>query len=446
MEDSRWCSSLARLKVAGVLWFGLVMPAVGLADDWPQWMGPGRDNVWREEGICDQFPAGGPKVLWRTPIAGGYAGPAVAAGRVFVCDYVTDANVKVANFERKSSTGTERVLCLDEATGKILWSHEYPVTYTVAYPAGPRCTPTVDGDRVYTLGTEGDLFCFKVADGQVVWKRNLRKDYQCKAALWGYASHPLIDGERLICVAGTEVAHAVALDKLTGKEIWRAGSAPEQGYSPPTMIEAAGVRQLVFMKPDGIYAVVPETGKLLWESGYNADNGSIIMSPVKLDNYLFVGGYQNKNLLLQLTPDQPGVKVVWRNEVKKGLSAVNVQPFAADGHLYGFHEKGELRVVSIPSGEVVWRGSGPLGGRAPGSGTAFMVRQADRVWMFVETGDLVIAKLSPAGYEELDRAHLLQPTNVAFGRDVVWCPPAFANRSIVVRNDIEIIRVSLAAE
>ena len=138
--------------------------------------------------------------------------------------------------------------------------------------------------------------------------------------------------------------------------------------------------------------------------------------------------------------------VVWRNEPKKGLSAVNVQPFAADGHLYGFHEKGELRVVEIPSGEVVWRGSGPLGGRAPGSGTAFMVRQADRVWMFVETGDLVIAKLTPAGYEELDRTHLLEPTNVAFGRDVVWCPPAYANRSIVVRNDIEIIRVSLTAE
>lgn len=153
----------------------LVTPACG--DDWPQWMGPGRDNVWREAGIVERFPAGGPEVLWRTPIAGGYAGAAVAGGRVFVTDYVTDADVKVANFERKASTGRERVLCLDEATGAMLWKHEYPVTYTIAYPAGPRCTPTVHDGRVYTLGAEGDLLCFEAATGKVTWSRDLKKDY-----------------------------------------------------------------------------------------------------------------------------------------------------------------------------------------------------------------------------------------------------------------------------
>ena len=134
-------------------------------------MGPGRDNVWREEGLLERFPAGGPKVLWRTPIAGGYAGPAVAGGRVFVTDYVTEADIRQSNFERKTSTGTERVLCLDEATGRILWKHEYPVTYTISYPSGPRCTPTVDGDRVYTLGAEGDLLCLAVADHRLPIER-----------------------------------------------------------------------------------------------------------------------------------------------------------------------------------------------------------------------------------------------------------------------------------
>ena len=428
----------------------LIIPAAvtdsARGDDWPQWMGPGRDNVWREDGLLERFPEGGPKVLWRTPISGGYSGPAVADGRVFITDYVTSADVKQANFERKESTGSERVLCLDEASGRVLWKHEYPVTYTIAYPAGPRCTPTVDGDRVYTLGAEGNLFCFEAASGKILWSRDLKKDYATKAALWGWASHPLVDGDRLVCVAGTAVAHSVAFETLTGKEVWRAGTAPEQGYSPPTPIEAGGRRQIVFTKPDGIYAVEPETGKILWEAAYGADNGSIIMSPVRVGEYLYVGGYKEKNLLLRLRADAPGVETVWRNKPKHGVSAINVQPFAADGLIYGFHEKGDLRAVAIPSGEIVWKGPGPLGSRPQGSGTAFIVRQADRYWMFAETGDLVIARLSAEGYEEIDRAHLLEPTNTAFGREVVWCQPAFANRSVVVRNDKEIVRVSLAKE
>jgi len=423
------------------------LPGAARADDWPQWMGPGRDNVWREEGVLRSFPAGGPRVLWRTPVAGGYAGAAVAGGRVFVTDYVTDADVKVANFERKPSTGRERVLCLDEATGRVLWKHEYPVTYTIAYPAGPRCTPTVHGDRVYTLGAEGDLFCLKVATGEVVWSRDLTKDYATKAALWGWASHPLVDGDRLVCVVGTDVAHAAAFDLATGREVWRAGKAAEQGYVPPSIIEAAGVRQLLLAKPDGVYAVVPETGKLLWETPYDADNGSIIMTPVRVGEHLYIGGYQGKNLLLKLRGDAPGVEVVWRNRPKQGISAVNVQPFVADGLVYGFHESGEMRAMRVPEGDFAWRGGGPLvaaDGRPQGSATAFITRHDDRYFLFTETGDLVIARLKPTGYEFIHRAHLIEPTNVAFGRPVVWCPPAYADKSIVVRNDAEVIRVSLA--
>jgi outer membrane protein assembly factor BamB len=436
----------ARLPSAAVRLALVVAALAGAArgDDWPQWMGPRRDNVWREEGVVAAFPPAGPQVLWRTTVAGGYAGAAVADGRVFVHDYVTDADVKVANFERKPSTGTERVLCLDEATGKVVWKHEYPVTYTIAYPAGPRCTPTVHGGRVYTLGAEGDLLCLDVATGKVVWSRDLKRDYATKAALWGWASHPLVDGDRLVCVVGTDVAHAAAFDLATGKEIWRTGTATEQGYVPPSIIEAAGVRQLVLAKPDGIYAVEPETGKRLWETPYNADNGSIIMTPVRVGEHLYIGGYQNKNLLVKLRADAPGVDVVWRNRPKQGIAAVNVQPFVADGLVYGFHESGELRAMRIPEGDFAWRGGGPLGARPQGSGTAFITRQADRYFLFTETGDLVIARLTPAGYEELSRCHLLEPTNVAFGRDVVWCPPAYANRSIVVRSDREVIRVSLA--
>jgi hypothetical protein len=326
----------------------------------------------------------------------------------------------------------------------VLWKHEYPVTYTIAYPAGPRCTPTVHGGRVYTLGAEGDLLCLEAASGKVVWSRDLKKDYATKAALWGWASHPLVDGDRLVCAVGTAAAHAAAFELATGAEIWRTGKAPEQGYVPPSIIEAAGVRQLLLGKPDGLYAVEPETGRLLWETPYDADNGSIIMTPVRVGDHLYLGGYQGKNLLVKLRADAPGVEVVWRNRPKQGISAVNVQPFVADGLVYGFHESGELRAMRIPEGDFAWRGGGPLGERPRGSGTAFITRQGDRYFLFAETGDLVIARLTPAGYEELSRCHLIEPTNVAFGRDVVWCPPAYANKAIVVRNDREVIRVSLA--
>jgi outer membrane protein assembly factor BamB len=414
------------------------------ADGWPQWMGPKRDNVWREEGIVDKFPAGGPKVLWRAPVAGGYAGVAVAQGKVFVTDFVPGGELPGDNFERKTAAGTERVLCLDETTGKELWKYEIPVTYTISYPAGPRCTPTVDGDRVYTLGAEGNLLCLSVTDGRVIWAKDLKKDYETKAALWGWAGHPLVDGDRLFVIAGTAKAHVVALDTLTGKELWRAGTAPEQGYSPPTIIEAGGVRQLVLMKPDGMYAVAPDTGAILWETPYNADNGSIIMAPVKVGEHVYVGGFQEKNLCVKLAADKPGVEVVWRNKAKHGISAVNVQPFVEGTMIYGFHEKGDLRGVEIPSGEVKWSSPGPFGDRAPPSATAFITRHENRFFLFAETGDLVIAKLSPAGYEEIDRAHLLDTTQSAFGRGVVWCPPAYADRSVFIRNDKELIRVSLA--
>lgn len=407
------------------------------ADEWPQWMGLNRDNVWREEGIVERFPEGGPQVLWRTSIAGGYAGPAVANGRVFATDFA----------KQDGMTGTERVLCLDANSGRLVWQHEEPATYTISYPAGPRCTPLVEGDRVYTLGAEGSLLCLSVEDGSVIWSRTLQADYHTKPATWGYASHPLIDGDKLICIVGTDVAHAAAFDKHTGEELWRTGTAPEQGYCPPVIIEAAGVRQLLLMKPDGMYAVNPETGEQLWQTPYNADNGSIIMQPVRMGAYLYIGGFQRKNLLLKLRDDMPGVEVVWRNERDRGISAVNVQPFALDAHhICGFHEQGDLRVVAIPSGEVVFSDGGPLPGRLQGCGTAFITRHRDRFFLFTETGDLVIAEISPAGYTELDRAHLIDPTNVAFGRDVVWCPPAYAEQSIFVRNDQEIIRVSLAAQ
>ncbi len=415
------------------------------ADDWPHWMGPERDNVWRETGLLERFPEGGPTIRWRTPIASGYTGPSVADGRVFVMDFVSEEDVDVSNFSRNTYPGTERVLCLDQSTGKILWKHEYPVTTSVSYPAGPRCTPAVDGDRVYTLGAEGNLFAFEAASGKILWSRDLRTEYAKGSPLWGYAAHPLIDGQKLLTLAGGEGSHVVALDKLTGKEIWKSGSSKSLGYSPPTIIEFGGTRQLILLKPDAVSSVDPESGKEYWSVPYEATQGSIIMSPVLTESFLYVGGYRGKNLLLQLADDRPAAEIVWRDR-RRMLSPINVQPMVVDGVMYGLGQRGVLSAIRLPLGEGLWTTEDVLGRRPKGNDTAFLVREDDRFWLFNELGELIIARLSPEGYEEIDRAKVIEPTGSASGREVVWCMPAFAGRCAFIRNDVEILCVDLSAE
>src|SRR5205807_1118544 len=217
------------------LGFSVLPASTARADDWPQWLGPKRDSIWREAGVVEKFPAGGPPVLWRASVGGGYAGPAVAKGRVYLMDrqLATGTKNPADPFARGVIPGSERLLCLNETDGKPLWKFEYDCPYSVSYPAGPRTTPLVSGGKVYTLGAEGNLCCLEADSGQVVWSRDFKKDYNVKTPLWGFAGHPLLDGNRLICLAAGEGTTVVALDKDTGKEIWRALSAKEPGYSSP---------------------------------------------------------------------------------------------------------------------------------------------------------------------------------------------------------------------
>ncbi|CAN5361229.1 PQQ-like beta-propeller repeat protein [soil metagenome] len=428
------------------------------ASDWPQWFGPQRDGVWREEGLVAKYPPGGPKVLWRLPVGGGYSGPAVANGRVYVMDRVRAKNEagKPARNTRDGTPGTEAVLCLEAGTGKQIWKHEYACPYRISYASGPRCTPLIEGDRVYTIGAMGDLLCLNAADGKVVWSKNVATDYKAEVPVWGFASSPLIDNNRLICMVGGEGSAVVAFDKHTGKEIWKGLTSEEIGYSPPVIIEAGGKRQLLIWISESLNSLDPETGKAYWTQAYpegtKVTRPAVNIMTVRKDGLrLFISSFYHGPMMLELAADKPAVKVLWHGKSNSpgkpdGIHALMATPVIKDGCIYGVCAMGELRCIDAATNKQLWQTYKATGGKKSDCGTAFIVPQGDRYVIFNDSGELILAKMSPTGYEEIDKFKILEASEAARGRMVVWSHPAFANRCVFARNDKELVCVSLAAD
>jgi outer membrane protein assembly factor BamB len=440
-----------RLRIAATLAPLLLICGVARGDDWPQWRGPQRDGQWRESGIRASLPADGLPAKWRAEVGGGYSGPAVAGGRVYLMDYLTPSGVVSNNpSQRTELAGRERVLCFDAADGRLLWKHEYDCPYAISYACGPRCTPTVADGKVYSLGAEGNLHCLDALTGKVVWAKDFKTDYGVKTPIWGHSSHPLLDGDRLVCMVGGVGSVVVAFDRHTGREIWRALSASEPGYAPLSIIETAGVRQLLAWDADTITSLDPVSGKTIWATPLKPGFGMSIMAPQVADTsagkVLFASGIGNIGALYRLDAVTPGAEVVWRNRPKASIASANSTPMIVGDVLYGCDcETGFLTAVDLATGDRLWETGVPtLGLRRGRHGTAFLVRQGDRHWLFSETGDLILARLTPKGYEELGRTHLLDPTGECFGREVVWSHPAFAGKAVFARNDRELVCVSLA--
>ena len=353
------------MKTRGIILAVLAMGcAAGLrADDWPQWLGPERDSVWREKGIVSSFPAGGPPVVWRAEIGSGYSGPAVAHGRVYVLDHqFAKASDKPTDpFARGTIPGVERIVCLNADDGKTVWRHEYDCPYTVSYPAGPRTTPVVSDGKVFTLGAEGNLFCLDAKAGSVVWSRDFKQDYNIKTPMWGFAGNPLLDGKKLICLAGGSSSTVVALDKNTGKEIWRALSAKEPGYCSPVIFKAGGVRQLIVWDPESVNSLDPETGKVYWslKSSQPIRAGMTIPTPRKMDDLLFLTCFYNGSWMLKLDASKPAATTVWQSQrvSEKNTDALHSTlstPFLEDGYIYGVCSYGQLRCLNAATGDRIW--------------------------------------------------------------------------------------------
>lgn len=429
---------LSRLHLPVILIF-LSLPA--FSDDWPQWRGPNRDGVWRETGIVEKFDAPELKLRWRVPISGGYSGPVVAAGRVYVTDRITEPSEQ------------ERVLCFDWKTGKALWTHAYECKYRgISYTTGPRATVTVSEGRVYSLGSMGHLFCLNADTGKVIWGRDLNGEYQIRMPVWGIAAAPLVEGDLVIVQIGGEGnACLVAFDKRTGKERWR--SVPDQAsYAAPIAINQCGKRVVVCLTGDRVVGLNLKTGELYWAVPF-PPKASVdgIATPVYHPPWLFISAFFEGSLMLRLNSDKLLAEEVWRRKgqsevptASEALHSLIATPIVTDEHIYGIDSYGELRCLDARTGDRLWSKTDFI----PSArwATAHIIRNGDNVWFFTEKGELVISKLSPTGYQEISRAKLIAPTKGQLNErgGVCWSHPAFAYRHVFARNDNELVCASLA--
>lgn len=443
------------LLVCGFL---VVMPGfpAQAVDDWPQWMGPRMDGVWRETGLIDSFPESGPPILWRQKIGPGYSGPSVVGDRLYVMDRTADQRqgADVENGIKKAGeiAGGERILCLNTDTGETVWQHTYDCPYDIAYPTGPRCTPVVDGNRVYTLGAMGHLKCLNANDGTVVWEHLLTEVYETQPPAWGYASHPIVDGPRLIVPVGGKGSAVVAFDKLTGREIWHRLTTSDIAYAPLVFFESGGERQLIFWHGDGVDSLNRRTGEPYWHVTWPEQKAqpqaTTIITPRIVGNQIFFSEFYKGSLLLEIGSDPPSVKEIYRTFAtdprhRQSLNALMTTPVVRDGHLYGVTGMGEFRCIGWNTGTMVWTRKDWMRKKPIIFATLFIVENGDRYFMFNDLGELMLVHLTPEGIDELGRASILEPTGVARGRKVVWSHPAFSNGRMYARNDEEIVCVDL---
>ena len=407
------------------------------AEDWPQWRGVGRRGMWTESGIVSNFPKEGLPVRWKAQVGPGFSGPVVADGRVFVSDRQRDRNA-------------ERVLCFDEHKGQLLWVYEYKAVYRgVDYDSGPRASPTVDGQMVYTVGTMGHLFCFKVADGRLVWKKDYVADYGTEVPIWGMAAAPLVEGDLLIAnVGGRPNACLVAFNKYSGQEVWKA-LTDRPGYSAPIVIEAGGRRQLIFWSAQALHSLNPKTGKIYWSIPYRCKADLSVATPVHYRDFLFISSFYDGAMMLKLDRTQAKASILWKEPPTSELETTIVHclmstPYFSGDHFYAVDSYGELRCLEIATGKRIWETLEATGKERWSS--AHLTPNGERTFLFNEHGELILAELTPQGYHEISRTRLLRPIQAVQGlRPVTWAHPAYANRHLFVRNDEEMISVSLEA-
>ncbi|MCU0785381.1 MAG: PQQ-like beta-propeller repeat protein, partial [Verrucomicrobia bacterium] len=290
----RWSPALLNVGLAAAFMF----PCSGKAGDWPQWRGPNRDGISKETGWLAKWPPEGPKQLWEASVGVGYSSMSVSQGRVFTMGNVAD---------------TDAVSCFDAESGKLLWKHQYPCAAKDPNGFhGTRCTPTVDGNRVYSLSRHGHFFCLDVATGKVIWSKDFKKDFGGVAPKWGYSGSPLIEKDRVLTEVSAKEVSVVAFNKLTGAVVWKNGD-DRAGYASLIAFDLGGERCFAQFSADHIIGRRMKDGAELWRSPWKTDHGVNAATPIIEGDQMFLSsGYGYGCALLKVAPT--GTTEVWRNK------------------------------------------------------------------------------------------------------------------------------------
>ncbi|HLJ98049.1 MAG TPA: PQQ-binding-like beta-propeller repeat protein [Gemmataceae bacterium] len=402
----RWVQPQDVLGTLGGVRFVLltawILPGLLLAADWPQFLGPHRDSRSSETGLLATWPKNGPPLVWQRPIGAGFSGAAVAGNRLVVFHRVGDKEV---------------VACLDAATGQEQWQFAYSTAYHDDFGKGegPRATPLIAGDRVYTLGAEGRLLGLELASGKKIWERALNTDYQAPKGFFGVATSPVLEGNVLLVNVGGRHAGIVALDKDTGKEAWRA-TEHEASYASPVVATIHGKRRAIFFTREGIVLLDPRTGQVVYSKHWRARMHASVnaASPVVTDDLVFFSAcYGTGALLLQVGTD--GIHEVWTSG--SAMSNHYDTCIQNNGYLYGFdgrqEEGAKLRCIELKTGKVRWTDDHP--------GCGSMILAEGNLIILTENGELLLVEANPVAYKEKARAQVLtapcrSPIALADGR------------------------------
>jgi len=386
------------------------------AADWPQWRGPERNGVSKETGLLQEWPAGGPKLLWQVKdIGDGYSTPAVVGDRLYL----------ISN----KGMDNEFVHCLSAADGKEIWNttigkvgrNDGP-----QYPAA-RSTPTTDGSRLFALGSDGDLACLETASGKIVWKKNLREDFAGNFGKWAYAESPLVDGDAIVCTPGGAEATLVKLNKASGETIWK-GVVPEgdnAGYASIIIVEAAGVKQYVQFLENGLVGLDAKTGKFLWRYDKTAQSSPAnIPTPVARESLVYSASNRGGAGLVQLKGGTNAIDAEQVYATPRLPSSIG-GAVLVDGNLYGTNSQG-LVCADFATGDVKWQDRS--------IGAASLLAADGRLYLHGENGDVALVELTPEGYRE--KGKFTPPEIQPRGRvnSKAWAYPVVANGKLYIRD------------